>query len=174
MWLHASMFILALAGTTDVTSGHEHHRQHSHFCQGGGYSLFCNTGLTLNIDKAWFGRIAADKESCLQSTNGTKLANDTIAAAAAPPSLHLAQDCGASILDSKDSWCESRDNGGCTIMVTPDLVHGREDLACPANAPKYLYLEYECLGSGGSVATPGLVLPVLLSFLGLMLSRSSF
>ena len=134
-----SLFVLALAAFTPPSPAHSHGKQHSHFCEGGGYNLFCGDGLKLKIDKAWYGRIAHDSTSCLEVVNGTHEHPD------------LAQDCGSSILNSKDTWCHHSENGGCTIVVK-DLGHSNEAVPCPDAVTKYLYLEYECLGDPHSGA----------------------
>lgn len=174
--LAAAAMMVVVAVFTRGASGHAHDKQHSHFCEGGGYNLFCSEGLTLRVDRAWYGRLAHDKDSCLETgslggggggNNSSDGHDDNAAAAAAAaaaavgPHTHhpdLAQDCGSSILDSKDSWCQNADKGGCTIAVR-DLGHGAEgDRACPDTVTKYLYLEYECLGEGsGSSSAPAAV-----------------
>ena len=158
MWYHrglAGLTVLALA-LAGVISSHEHDKQHSHFCEGGGYTLFCKENLSLRIDKAWYGRMAHDTSSCVDSTSDNKTT----------PQPDLAQDCGSSILPSKDAWCHNSQNGSCTIAVE-NLGPAVDAVRCPDNVVKYLYLEYECVGDSSSAT--GARAPVLFVQIALVL-----
>ncbi|XP_076453535.1 uncharacterized protein LOC143288787 [Babylonia areolata] len=151
----ALLVVLGLAATLGSTSGHEHvhEKQHSHLCEGAGYNLFCPEGQEFKVYTAWYGRLAHDTTSCTSNVQSptpntnTTTTNTTTNTASSP--LDLPEDCGSSVLDSKDSWCQNSDKGGCSIAVK-NLAPEVEGKECPDGVMKYLYLEYQCLGSGGS------------------------